>query len=364
MTDIIIVICAIACAILILAIANLRIVPQSKAYVMERLGIYSRTWHTGLHIKWPFIERAAKIIDLKEQILVVDNGFNHNHYHNHGIQIDRMNAIDREIERARALEIDGRKTERLDYEHEGFALRGSMHPHSPYFHHPKSQPVITKDNVSMEIDTVVFYQVTDCKLFAYGHANPVLAVEHLTATTLRNIIGELELDQTLTSRDYINGKMRTILDEATDPWGIKVTRVELKNIIISDKELSEAMEKQMIAERTRRERIIEAEGIRKAAILKAEGEKQAAILEAEGKKQAAILEAEGEAEAILARQQATAEGIKMINASEPTHEVLTLESLKAFENAANGQSNTIIIPSEIQSLAGLAKSAAEVFKAE
>ena len=348
MTDAIIVIIGVAFALLVLAIANLRIVPQSKAYVMERLGVYSRTWHTGLHIKLPFIERAAKIIDLKEQILVVDNGFNHSHYHNHGVQVERAGSLDRDSQYD------------VDYVH----VRGNLTPHLHQFHYPKSQPVITKDNVSMEIDTVVFYQVTDCKLFAYGHANPVLAVEHLTATTLRNIIGELELDATLTSRDYINSKMRSILDEATDPWGIKVTRVELKNIIISDKELSEAMEKQMIAERTRRERIIEAEGIRKAAILKAEGEKQAAILEAEGKKQAAILEAEGEAEAILARQQATAEGIKMINASAPTHEVLTLESLKAFENAANGQSNTIIIPSEIQSLAGLAKSAAEVFKAE
>lgn len=307
-TDIIIGFAGVLLAILVLVIVNLRIVPQSKAYVMERLGVYSRTWYTGLHIKIPFIERAAKILDLKEQV--------------------------------------------ADY---------------------PPQPVITKDNVRMQIDTVVFYQITDCKLFAYGHANPLAAIEHLTATTLRNIIGELELDATLTSRDLINSRMRTILDEATDAWGIKVNRVELKNII-PPKEIQDAMERQMKAERERREAIIRAEGERKSAILVAEGKKQAIILEAEGSKQAEILaaearreamicEAEGEAEAILQVQQATAEGIKMINASEPSKEVLTIKSLEAFEKAADGQANTIIVPSEIQSLAGLAKSASEIFKA-
>ena len=310
MGDIIIVVAGLFLLGLLIVIANLRIVPQSKAYVMERLGVYSRTWHTGLHIKLPFIERAAKIVDLKEQV--------------------------------------------ADYD---------------------PQPVITKDNVRMKIDTVVFYQVTDPKLFAYGHANPLKAIEHLAATTLRNIVGELELDTTLTSRDLINVRMRTILDEATDAWGVKVTRVELKDIIISDTDLSEAMEKQMIAERKRREQIILAEGERKSAILVAEGKKQATILEAEGKKQAEILaaeakreamicEAEGEAEAILQVQQATAEGIKMVNASEPSKEVLTIKSLEAFEKAADGKATKIIIPSEIQGLAGLASSAAEIFKAE
>ncbi len=309
MGDIIIVVSGLFLLGLLIVIANLRIVPQSKAYVMERLGVYSKTWHTGLHIKLPFIERAAKIVDLKEQV--------------------------------------------ADYE---------------------PQPVITKDNVRMQIDTVVFYQVTDPKLFSYGHANPLKAIEHLAATTLRNIVGELELDTTLTSRDLINVRMRTTLDEATDAWGVKVTRVELKDIIISDTDLSEAMEKQMIAERKRREQIILAEGERKSAILVAEGKKQATILEAEGMKQAEILaaeakreamicEAEGEAEAILQVQQATAEGIKMVNASEPSKEVLAIKSLEAFEKAADGQATKIIIPSEIQGLAGLASSASEIFKA-
>ncbi len=308
MTDIIIVIAGLIFLGLLIAIANLRIVPQSKAYVMERLGVYSRTWYTGLHIKWPFIERAAKIVDLKEQVA-------------------------------------------------DFA----------------PQPVITKDNVKMDIDTVVFYQVTDCKLFAYGHANPMNAIEHLTATTLRNIIGELELDTTLTSRDLINSRMRAILDEATDAWGIKVNRVELKDII-PPATILVAMEKQMVAERERREAIIKAEGTRKSAILVAEGNKQATILNAEGEKQAVILaaeaqrekmicEAEGEAESILQIKQAEAEGIKMINASEPTDAYLTIKSLDALADAATGESNTIIIPSEIQSLAGLSKSAAEIFKA-
>ncbi|MGM9631489.1 MAG: SPFH domain-containing protein [Eubacteriales bacterium] len=308
MTDVIIVIVGLLFLGLLIAIANLRIVPQSKAYVMERLGIYSRTWYTGLHIKIPFIERAAKIIDLKEQV--------------------------------------------ADY---------------------PPQPVITKDNVRMQIDTVVFYQITDCKLFAYGHAKPLEAIEHLTATTLRNIIGELELDTTLTSRDLINSRMRAILDEATDAWGIKVNRVELKNII-PPKEIQDAMERQMKAERERREAIIRAEGERKSTILVAEGYKQAAILKAEGDKQARILAAEaereaeicrgeGEAEYILQVQQATAEGIKMVNASEPSKEVLAIKSLEAFEKAADGQATKIIIPSEIQGLAGLASSANEIFKA-
>lgn len=332
MMDAIIIGGGLALFVLIFALISLRIVPQSKAYVMERLGVYSRTWYTGLHIKIPFIEKAAKIIDLKEQILVSE------HYHNN----ESCPTPD-----------------------------ACKHPR-PYVY---AQPVITKDNVRMNIDTVVFYMVTDCKLFAYGHANPIAAINHLTATTLRNIVGELELDATLTSRDLINTKMRAILDEATDPWGIKVTRVEIKNIDIFDEDLREAMEKQMIAERARRERIIEAEGIRKAEILVAEGKKQAAILEAEGKKQAEILaaearreamicEAEGEAEAILQVQQATAEGIKMVNASEPSKEVLTIKSLEAFEKAADGKATKIIIPSEIQGLAGLASSAAEIFKAE
>ena len=226
----------------------------------------------------------------------------------------------------------------------------------------------------MQIDTVIYFQITDPKMYTYGVEHPLTAIENLTATTLRNIIGELELDATLTSRDLINSRMRAILDEATDAWGIRVTRVELKNIIISDNELAEAMEKQMIAERKRREQIILAEGERKAAILVAEGKKQADILEAEGKKQAEILaaearreamicEAEGEAEAILQVQQATAEGIKMVNASEPSKEVLTIKSLEAFQKAADGQATKIIIPSEIQGLAGLASSASEIFKA-
>jgi regulator of protease activity HflC (stomatin/prohibitin superfamily) len=311
MLDLVLLFIAVVLIFALLVIFHIRIVPESEAWVMERLGVYSRTWHTGLHIKVPFIERRRdEPIDLREQILVVG----------------------------------------------------------------KSQPVITKDNVSIDIDTVVFYQITDPKLFVYGHKTPIIAIEHLAATTLRNLVGELELDETLSSRDTINAKLRVVLDEATDAWGIRVTRVELKNIIISDKELADAMEKQMIAERTRRANVIEAEGIRKSAILVAEGKKQAAILEAEGAKQATILaaeakreadicEGEGEAERILLVQQATAEGIKMVNASEPSKEVLTIKSLQALEEAAKGESNTIIIPSEIQGLAGLAKSASEIFKA-
>ena len=294
-------------AFLLLVIANIHIVPQAKSYVVERLGAYHTTWKTGLHIKIPFIDRVAVKVNLMEQV--------------------------------------------ADF---------------------PPQPVITKDNVRMQIDTVVFYQITDCKLFAYGHANPMAAIENLTSTTLRNIIGELELDSTLTSRDIINTKMRSILDEATDPWGIKVTRVELKNII-PPKEIQDAMEKQMKAERERREAILRAEGERNSAILVAEGRKQSMILEAEAEKQAAILkaealreatirEAEGEAEAILKVQEANATGIKMINEAAPSKEVLTIKSLEALAKVADGKATKIIIPSEIQSLAGLVTSATEIAK--
>lgn len=312
MTDILLVAGGLLLLAVLIAVANLRIVPQGEARVMERLGVYSRTWHTGLHIKIPFIERPARrraIIDLREQVLDTDE-----------------------------------------------------------------QDVITKDNVRMRIDAVVFYQVSDCKLFVYGHKDPIDAIAKLTATTLRNLIGDLELDATLTSRDLINTQMRVILDEAADAWGLRVTRVEIQNII-PPKQIQDAMEKQMVAERTRREQIILAEAARKSAILKAEGIKQATILEAEGEKQAEILaaearreamicEAEGEAEAILQVQQATAEGIKMVNTSEPSKEFLAIRSLEAFEKAADGQATKIIIPSEIQGLAGLASSASEIFKAE
>ena len=297
----------IAVIALIVIVSNIQIVPQARAYVVERLGAYSATWNTGLHFKIPFIEKVAKRVNLMEQV--------------------------------------------ADF---------------------PPQPVITKDNVRMQIDTVVFYQITDCKLFAYGHANPMAAIENLTATTLRNIIGDLELDNTLTSRDIINTKMRAILDEATDPWGIKVNRVELKNII-PPKEIQDAMEKQMKAERERRESILRAEGERNSAILVAEGKKQSMILEAEAEKQSQILkaeankaakicEAEGEAEAILKVQQATAEGIRMINESAPSSSVIAIKSLEAFERAADGKATKIIIPSEIQSLAGLATSVSEFMK--
>ena len=286
-------------------IANIHIVPQARAYVIERLGAYSSTWKTGFHIKIPFIDRIAKRVNLMEQV--------------------------------------------ADFQ---------------------PQAVITKDNVRMQIDTVVFYQITDCKLYAYGVTNPMAAIENLTATTLRNIIGELELDNTLTSRDIINTKMRAILDEATDPWGSKVNRVELKNII-PPKEIQDAMEKQMKAERERRELILKAEGERNSAILIAEGRKQSMILEAEAQKQSQILkaeaykeakikEAEGEAEAILKLQQASAEGIRMINEAAPTNGVIALKSLEAFEKAADGKATKIIIPSQIQSLAGLVTGIAEL----
>ena len=304
-----IVISIVAVVALIVIIANIQIVPQARAYVIERLGAYSATWNTGLHFKIPFVERVAKRVNMMEQV--------------------------------------------ADF---------------------PPQPVITKDNVRMQIDTVVFYQITDCKLFAYGHANPMAAIENLTATTLRNIIGELELDNTLTSRDIINTKMRAILDEATDPWGIKVNRVELKNII-PPKEIQDAMEKQMKAERERRESILRAEGERNSAILVAEGKKQSMILEAEAEKQSQILraeanreatirEAEGEAEAILKVQQATAEGIRMINEAAPSSSVIAIKSLDAFAKAADGKATKIIIPSEIQSLAGLATSVAEIMKSD
>ena len=297
----------IAVVLLLLVIANIHIVPQARAYVIERLGAYSATWKTGLHVKIPFIDKVAVKVNLMEQV--------------------------------------------ADF---------------------PPQPVITKDNVRMQIDTVLFYQITDCKLFAYGHANPMAAIENLTSTTLRNIIGELELDSTLTSRDIINTKMRSILVEATDPWGIKVTRVELKNII-PPKEIQDAMEKQMKAERERREAILRAEGERNSAILVAEGRKQSMILEAEAEKQAAILkaealreatirEAEGEAEAILKVQEANATGIRMINEAAPSKEVLTIKSLEALAKVADGKATKIIIPSEIQSLAGLVTSAAEIAK--
>lgn len=291
-------------ALIILA-ANIKIVPQSKAYVVERLGAYMATWSTGFHVKIPFFERVAKIVSLKEQ--VVD-----------------------------------------------FA----------------PQPVITKDNVTMQIDTVVFFQITDPKLYTYGVEAPLSAIENLTATTLRNIIGELELDSTLTSRDTINAKIRVILDEATDPWGIKVNRVELKNII-PPREIQDAMEKQMKAERQRREAILTAEGEKASKILVAEGHKESQILNAEAEKQAAILraeavkeakirEAEGEAQAILAVQQANADAIRMINEANPGDAVIAIKSLEAFAKAADGKATKIIIPSEIQSLAGLATSVKEL----
>jgi regulator of protease activity HflC (stomatin/prohibitin superfamily) len=294
---------------LVLVISNIKIVSQATAVVIERLGSYKVTWTTGIHFKWPFIERVANNITLMEQV--------------------------------------------------------SDFP---------PQPVITRDNVRMQIDTVVFYQITDCKLYTYGVTNPLLAIESLTATTLRNIIGELDLDQTLTSRDIINTKMRTILDEATDPWGIKVNRVELKNII-PPREIQDAMEKQMKAERERREQILRAEGEKNSTILVAEGKKQAMILDAEAQKQRQILlaeaekesrirQAEGEAEAILKVQEATAAGIRLINEAAPSDKVIAIKSLEALEKVADGQATKIIIPSEIQSLAGLAASLKEMTTAE
>ena len=306
MMGLIILVIIIVIALLFLT-SCIKIVQQAKALVIERLGAYQATWSVGLHFKLPIIERVARRVDLKEQ--VVD-----------------------------------------------FA----------------PQPVITKDNVTMRIDTVVFYQITDPKMFCYGVANPIMAIENLTATTLRNIIGDLELDQTLTSRETINTKMRASLDVATDPWGIKVNRVELKNII-PPAAIQDAMEKQMKAERERREAILRAEGEKKSTVLVAEGEKESVILKAEAEKQAAILqaeaekekrikEAEGEAEAILKVQQANADGIRFIREAGADQAVLTIKSLEAFEKAADGKATKIIIPSELQSLAGLVKSAKEVIK--
>ncbi len=297
----IIVSAAIILLLIVVIIVNIKIVPQSKAYVIERLGAYSTTWQTGLHVKIPVVERVAKIVSLKEQV--------------------------------------------ADF---------------------PPQPVITKDNVTMQIDTVVFYQITDPKLYTYGVESPIAAIENLTATTLRNIIGDMELDHTLTSRDTINAQIRVILDEATDPWGIKVNRVELKNIF-PPREIQDAMEKQMKAERERREAILRAEGEKASAILVAQGEKESKILTAEGEKASAILraeavkeskmrEAEGEAQAILSVQQATAKAIELLNAANPSQAVLTIKSLDAFAKAADGKATKIIIPSEIQGIAGLASS--------
>lgn len=291
--------------IILILISCIKIVHQAQAVVIERLGAYLTTWNTGLHFKIPIIDRVARKIDLKEQV--------------------------------------------VDF---------------------PPQPVITEDNVTMQIDTVIFYQITDPKLFCYGVASPIIAIENLTATTLRNIIGDLELDQTLTSRETINTKMRAELDRATDAWGIKVNRVELKNII-PPTAIRDAMEKQMKAERERREAILRAEGEKKSTVLVAEGQKESVILEAEAAKQAAILraeaekekmikEAEGEAEAIMKVQQATADGLRFIKEAGADQAVLTLRSLEAFEKAANGKATKIIIPSEIQGIAGLVKSLTEV----
>ena len=286
---------------IVVVISNVKIVPQATVFVIERFGAYHRTWQTGLHMKFPFFERISKKVSLKEQV--------------------------------------------VDF---------------------RPQPVITRDNVTMQIDTVVFFQVTDAKLFTYGIERPLSAIENLTATTLRNIIGEMELDHTLTSRDVINSKITALLDEATDKWGIKVNRVELKNIIPPE-EIQNAMEKQMKAERERRESILRAEGVKRSQILEAEGQKESQILVAEAEKQAAILradavreqkirEAEGEAQAIALTQNALAESIKLLNAAAASDKVIQLKSLEAFAKAADGKATKIIIPSEIQSLAGLASS--------
>ena len=298
-----------AVVILALIVANIQIVQQSRAYVVERLGAFRAVWGVGLHVKLPFFERVVKKVSLKEQV--------------------------------------------ADF---------------------PPQPVITKDNVTMQIDTVIYFQITDPKLYTYGVEHPMNAIENLTATTLRNIIGDMELDQSLTSRDVINSRMRSILDEATDPWGIKVNRVELKNII-PPKEIQNAMEKQMKAERERRESILQAEGQKQSQILVAEGEKQSAILRADAEKQAAILKAEGEkearimaaqaeAQAILQVQQAMADSLKLLNAAAPNDQVVKLKALETREKVADGQATKIIIPSELQGLAGLAAGAKAVFADE
>lgn len=280
--------------LVIILIANIKIVPQAHSYIIERFGGYYATWSVGIHVKIPFIDKIAKKVNLKEHV--------------------------------------------VDF---------------------PPQPVITKDNVTMQIDTVVYYQITDPKLFAYGVERPMMAIENLTATTLRNIIGDLELDETLTSRDTVNTSMRAILDEATDPWGIKINRVELKNII-PPREIQDAMERQMKAERERRESILKAEGEKKSSILMAEGEKEAAILRAEAKKQAAIKEAEGQAEAIITVQKAVAEGIRQINSANPSDAYIAIKSLESFEKAADGKATKIIVPSNIQGIAGLASSVKEI----
>ena len=298
---------AVIVILFIIAVANIAVVQQSRAYVVERLGAFHCVWGVGLHFKVPFIDRIARKVSLKEQV--------------------------------------------LDY---------------------PPQPVITKDNVTMQIDTVVYFQITDPKLYAYGVEQPMAAMETLTATTLRNIIGDLELDQTLTSRDVVNTKMRAILDEATDPWGIKVNRVELKNIL-PPSDIQSSMEKQMMAERDRRQAILQAEGQKKSAILIAEGEresailradaeKQAAILKAEAEKQAAILRADGEAQAILAVQKALADSLELLNEKAPNDQVIKLKSIEAMQKVADGQATKIIIPSEMQGLVGMASGIVEAVK--
>ncbi len=291
-----IVIAVIAILVLLVIVKNIYIVQQSRAYVLERLGAFQTVWEVGLHFKIPFIERVAKKVSLKEQV--------------------------------------------MDY---------------------PPQPVITKDNVTMQIDTVIYYQITDPKLYTYGVEHPMSAIETLTATTLRNIIGDLELDQTLTSRDTINSQMRAILDEATDPWGIKVNRVELKNIL-PPTDIQNSMEKQMKAERERRQNILQAEGTKQSAILVAEGEKEAAVLRADAEKQAAILKAEGEAQAILSVQKAMAESLRLLNDACPNDQVIKLKALETMEKVADGKATKIIIPSEIQGLAGLAEGVVETVK--
>ncbi len=286
---------ALVVIILLVIVRNIHIVQQSRAYVIERLGAFAAVWQVGIHFKVPFIERVAKKVSLKEQV--------------------------------------------LDY---------------------PPQPVITKDNVTMQIDTVLYFQITDPKLYAYGVEHPMSAIENLTATTLRNIIGDLDLEQTLTSRDIINTKMRAILDEATDPWGIKVNRVELKNIL-PPQDIQNSMEKQMKAERDRRQAVLQAQGQKESQILVAEGEKQSAILRADAAKQTAILKAEGEAQAIMEVQKALAESLKLLNEAAPNDQVIKLKALEALQKVADGQATKLIIPSELQGLAGLAASAKEMF---
>ena len=289
-----VIIAAIIIAIIIVIVKNIKIVPQAHAYVIERLGTYQTTWNTGLHLKVPFVDRIAKKLSLKEQV--------------------------------------------VDF---------------------PPQPVITKDNVTMQIDTVVYFAITDPKLYTYGVERPLSAIENLTATTLRNIIGDLELDATLTSRDTINDKIRTILDTATDPWGIRVIRVELKNIL-PPKEIQDAMEKQMKAERERRAKILEAEGEKKSQILKAEGLKESTILKADAIKESKVREAQGEAEAIMLVQKAQADALKLLNEAKPIEEVLQLKSYETFQKVADGQSTKIIIPSDIKPLATAATASKEI----